>query len=289
MSAELARPLRFLVLDAYAREGRAALAAAGGTPAGTLYRRMLLGLAPGSVVDVGEPADGDVLPHGVALGDYDGITWTGSSLTIHDAGDLRVRRQLELARAAYRLGVPSFGSCWAAQLSVAAAGGRCAASARGREFGVARRITLSQAGRAHPLYQGKPAEFDALTSHADEVCELPEGAQLLASNEWSRVQAVAVSHGAASFWAVQYHPEYDLAEVAALARLRREELVAQGEFADAPSADAWIADLDALHADPARRDLVERLGLGPGVCDAALRTLEVRNWIERAVRPGADR
>ena len=36
------RPLRLLVLDAYAPEGRAALRAAGGTLAGELYRRMLL-------------------------------------------------------------------------------------------------------------------------------------------------------------------------------------------------------------------------------------------------------
>ena len=38
--------LRLLVLDAYAPEGRAALEAAGGTEAGQLYQRMLIGLAP---------------------------------------------------------------------------------------------------------------------------------------------------------------------------------------------------------------------------------------------------
>lgn len=180
--------------------------------------------------------------------------------------------------------MPAFGSCWAAQLATVAAGGRCAASPRGREFGIARGIALSAEGRAHPLFAGKPAVFDAFTSHADEVVALADGAALLASNAWSRVQAVAVQRGAGRFWAVQYHPEYDLHEVASLCRLRRDELVEQGTFHDAAAADAWIAKLEALHADPARRDLAEELGVGPEVLDPALRTREVRNWLETLPR-----
>ena len=78
--------LHLLVLDAYAPEGRAALRGAGGTEAGRLYERMLRALAPDAAIDVAYPADPDPrLPSGVALADYDGICWTGSSLTIHDA------------------------------------------------------------------------------------------------------------------------------------------------------------------------------------------------------------
>ena len=43
------------------------------------------------------------------------------------------------------LGVPGFGSCWAAQIAVAAAGGRVAASPHGREMGVGRKIKLMDA------------------------------------------------------------------------------------------------------------------------------------------------
>ena len=50
-----------LVLDAYSREGRAALADAGGTPAGQLYRGLLERLAPEAEIDVACPAD-DELP-----------------------------------------------------------------------------------------------------------------------------------------------------------------------------------------------------------------------------------
>ena len=269
--------LRLLVLDAYAPEGRASLRAAGGTEAGVLYERMLQRLAPAAAIDVAYPADpGPALPGPAG---YDGVAWTGSSLTIHAGGDRRVARQIELARAIYDAGVPSFGSCWAAQLSVAAAGGRCAASPSGREFGIARGIELTAAGRAHPLYRGKPVRFDAFTSHADEVVALCEGASLLASNEWSRVQAVSVERGRGRFWALQYHPEYDPHEVAALCRIRRRELIAQGSFADDGAADEFIRRLEGLHEDPGRTDLAAALGLGADLLDPDRRTIEVRNWL----------
>jgi GMP synthase (glutamine-hydrolysing) len=275
---------RLLVLDAYAPEGRAAVRAAGGTEAGALYERMLRRLDPGAVIDVAYPADPDPrLPSGAALAVYDGVAWTGSSLTILDAGDQRVRRQIEFARAVFAVGTPSFGSCWAAQVAVVAAGGQCRASPRGREFGISRRIALSPAGREHPLFEGKPPVFDAFTSHADEVVELAD-ADLLASNAWSRVQAVSVARGAGRFWAVQYHPEYDLHEVASLCRLRADELVAQGSFENSAAAELHAAQLEALHRDPSRSDLAAALEVGDDLLDEEQRTREVANWL-RTVGP----
>ena len=277
--------LHILVLDAYAPEGRAAVRGAGGTEAGRLYERMLRALAPDATIDLAYPADPDPqLPTGAAIRDYDGIAWTGSSLTIHVESDPRVRRQLAFAREVYAARVPSFGSCWAAQLSVAAAGGRCAANPKGREFGVARAITLTDAGRAHPMYRDKPRHFDGWTSHADHVVELCAGATLLASNEWSRVQAVSVERDGGRFWAVQYHPEYDAHEVAALCRLRKQELIGQGTLADDAEADAYVARLEALHANPGDAALAKSLGVGPDLLDFAQRTLEVRNWLASLVR-----
>jgi GMP synthase (glutamine-hydrolysing) len=272
--------LRLLVLDAYAKAGREALVGAGGTPAGSLYASLLQRLAPGVRVDVAHPADGEpLLPAGRALCDYAGIVWTGSSLTIHAAEDERVRAQVELAREIRRQGIRSFGSCWAAQIACVAAGGRCDANPRGREFGVSRSIVLTDAGRAHPLYRDKPARFDGLTSHADHVVSLGSGTARLAGNAWSAVQAVSVDEPDDHFWAVQYHPEYDLHEVASLARQRRDELVAQGAFASNEAADAWIADMEKLHRDPSQHALARRHGLDASVLDEELRTREVRNWL----------
>jgi GMP synthase (glutamine-hydrolysing) len=269
---------RILIVDAYPREGRANLASAGGTEGGILYRRMLERIAPGIETDLVYPAD-DELPDASRLGDYAGAAWTGSNLSILDTDDPRVSRQVDLARDLLAAEVPNFGSCFAVQIAAVARGGRCAANPKGREFGTARKIRLSKQGSEHPLYRGKPEVFDAFTSHADHVVDLPAGATRLASNDWSPVQAACLDTGPGSFWAVQYHPEYDLHEVASLCRLRKRELVDQGSFATLEEAERYVEDLEALHADPSREDLATALDVGPSLLDEELRTLEVRNWL----------
>lgn len=279
--------LRFLVCDAYPAAARDGLSAAGATLAGQLYRRLLRALEADAVVDIVYPADADsALPFGTSLASYDGIVWTGSSLTIYHSSDDRVRRQLELARTAAAAQVPSFGSCWAAQLCVTAAGGRCAANPKGREFGISRRIALNDAGRLHPMFRGKPPVFDAFTSHADEIVEWPASVRWLASNDFSRVQAVALETEV-PFWAVQYHPEYDLHEIACLCVYRADELVRQGTFVDRAAAVRWVEQLEALHADPRRDDLRTALAVGKALLDPAQRGIETRNWIETVVKPRA--
>jgi GMP synthase (glutamine-hydrolysing) len=151
---------------------------------------------------------------------------------------------------------------------------------------VARAIRPTVAGRAHPLLDGRPAEFEAFTSHADHVSVVPPGAAVLAGNDWSPVQALAVE-GPAPFWAVQYHPEYDPREVARLALLREDELLAQGRFPDAAALRTWVRDMEALQAQPGRADLRRRLGVGEGLLDPARREVEVRNWLDRVARPRA--
>ena len=276
---------RFLVIDGYRKVGREELAAGGCTPAGELYAQILAKCHAGSIVDIIYPADpGVTLPSGAQLPSYDAIAWTGSSLTVyHD--DPGVRAQIELAKAAFEAGVPSFGSCWAAQVGVVAAGGLCAANPRGREMGIARKITLTPEGRGHPLYIGKSSVFDAFISHEDEITHLPAGAVSLASNAFSSVQAVTITHKRGVMWAVQYHPEYDLRELARLTYCRIDKLVGMGFFQDREAAQDYVAKLEALHQDPNRGDLAWLLGLDGDVMNEDIRLLEVRNWIEQLVLP----
>jgi GMP synthase (glutamine-hydrolysing) len=275
--------LRLLVLDAYDASGRKSLQSAGAALAGELYRRMLAALEPRAQIDVvayGEA--GFALP--AELSSYDGITWTGSNLSVH-RDTPEVRQQLAFACAAFAAGVPSFGSCWAIHIAVTAAGGRCEANPRGREFGLARKIILTDPGRAHPMYAGKPAAFDAYASHEDHVLEVGPGTLVLAGNDFSPVQSVQVERDRGTFWAVQYHPEYDLREIACLARARAPGLVAQGTFRDASAAASWAQEMEVLHEDTGRADLAWRLAVDRDVLDPALRRAEVRNWIERLVKP----
>ncbi len=265
--------MRLLVLDGYDPDGRKALCDSGATEAGELFRRALARIAAEASVDVAFAAETQA--SSVEFADYDGVIWTGSSLSVLDESVPHVSRQIDLARAVHAAGTPAFGSCWGAQISAVAAGGRCRRSPRGREFGVGRSIELNVAGRAHPMFRGRPPVFDVLTCHADEIEVLPEGGALLASNEFSRVQGMEIGR----YWAVQYHPEYDLHEIACLARLRGDGLIARGRFKDAKEVGVWADGLESLHADPTQLELAAELDVPESLLDADQRTLELANWV----------
>ena len=282
--------LRILIIDGYTKVAREQLQSGGASLAADLYVKMLQRCAPTGVeCDVIFPADSGVsLPVGETIQDYDGVAWTGCSSCVF-SGEPDVAEQIEFARECYRRGVPAFGSCWAAQIAVVAAGGEVALNPNGREMGIARGITLTDEGRAHPLYEGKPAVFDAFTSHDDEVTLLPEGATRLSGNDFTRVQSVVVKHEGTEFWGLQYHPEYNLHEMARLMFCRLEKLVRLGFFAGEAAGMAHIDQLEALHADPSREDIATALGLKADVMDDSLRTVEVRNWINHLVLPNMRR
>jgi GMP synthase (glutamine-hydrolysing) len=278
---------RILVIDGNVAEIRARLSAALGYDSGQGYARVLRRLDDSLVVDIVTTADGAALPPGAGIASYDGVTMTGSALNIYNGGD-PVVRQIELAKAVFAAGVPFFGSCWGLQVAVTAAGGEVRANPRGREFGFARRVVLSDAGREHPLFAGKPVVFEAPTVHRDEIAALPAGATLLATNDYG-VQAAAFTHGRGTFWGVQYHPEYDYLDIAAVAERYGETLVTEGMFRDSAALNEFASELRALKAQPADSTLLWKHGLGPAVRDETLRLLEVRNWLQSQVLPGIAR
>jgi len=51
------------------------------------------------------------------------------------------------------------------------------------------------------------------------------------------------------------------------------------------SAESWLADLRALHADPSRADLAWGLGLDAEVLDPWRRVTELRNFLNLRVKP----
>ncbi len=280
------KDVRILIIEGYTKAARDELTAGGATLAGHLYAAMLEKCLPSAKCDILYPADpGVALPEGAALADYDGIAWTGCSLTVFDDVP-EVRAQIEFARAAFSAGVPAFGSCWAAQIAVVAAGGLCRPNPRGREMGIARKIALTPAGRGHPLYAGKPSVFDAFISHVDEITHLPPGAVLLSGNFFTAAQSVSVIHDGGVFWGLQYHPEYNLHEIARLTFCRIEKLKKLGFFKDRQAALDYVDLLETLHEDPGRGDLAWLLGIDDDVMNEDIRVVEVRNWIERLVLPG---
>ena len=230
-------------------------------------------------------ADGEDLPCGTALSDFDGVMFPGSPLHIYDP-DGCVGRQIDFARAAFAAGVPVWGSCWGLQLAVVALGGSVRRNPRGRELPIARAITMTEAGRADPLFASRPAVFDALCSHLDEIETLPPNSQILAGNEMSAIQAItAQSPEGGSFHGTQYHPEHTLTVSAALIEMRATELVEEGFGTEPAEIVAIAADYRALDAAPTRRDLVWRYGIASEIMDPVRRTTEIGNWLRAVIIP----
>jgi GMP synthase (glutamine-hydrolysing) len=248
------------------------------------YADLLRRLLPEAVVDICYPADpGANLPIG-GLEGYDGVTITGSALNVYDGGP-EIERQIELARAVLKSKTPLFGSCWGLQVITVAAGGAVHANPKGREIGIGRNIALTKDGRDHPMYAGKAAVFDAVTVHLDEVETLAPGSTVLATNAQSDVQAVEIRQDDAVAWAVQYHPEFTLGDMAAIVRRYGRRLIKEGFFADEAARDAYVADLQTLDRAPDNKPLAWRYGIDQTVLDARVRTTEIANWIAQRVLP----
>lgn len=274
---------RILVIDGNEAATRTRHMAVGGTSSGEGYAATLKRLEPDVETDIVRPADGaPELPEGVALRDYQGAVITGSALNVYSR-ELAVQRQIDLVKAVFEAQIPTFGSCWGLQVGVTAAGGTVVRNPRGREFGFARRIMLTAAGRDHAMFQGKPEVFEAPTVHVDTVESLPPGSTPLAHNDMGLQAAEIRLKSGATFWGVQYHPEYSVAEIGAMARRYAEVLIREGLVKDQGELDQLAADLVALNDSPEDARLAWRFGVGPGVTDANLRLAELRNWLEKQV------
>jgi GMP synthase (glutamine-hydrolysing) len=278
--------LRFLVIEGNTRADREKHRSVFGLTPSDSYAEVVRGLSPGATCDIAYPADeASNIPDRGGLAAYDGIFLTGSALNIYDATP-PIMRQVALMRAVYASHTPCFGSCWGLQIAAVAAGGDVRANANGREIGFARNIAPTHEGRVHPMLAGRPVAFDAPAVHLDTITVIPPGATVLAENALTQVQAAEIVHDGGCFWGVQYHPEFDLRELAAILGRLADKLVEEGFCASRDDALAYARDLETLHGDPARHDLAWRFGLDAQVLDPALRLTEIANFVAHRVEPG---
>ena len=282
----MANELNFLIIDGYSKQSREDLQNAGMQLAWKLYALMVNAYLPDARCEILLPSDEGVeMPTNEALKQYQGIIWTGCNLCINDTENPSVSNQISLAKRLYEIGTPSFGSCWGIQMAVVAAGGEVIENPKGREMGIARKVHLTPDGLNHPMFDGKASVFDAFISHDDMISKVPTGATLLASNDFTHVQAMEVKHLKGTFWATQYHPEYTLFEMAALMIAREEKLTKIGYFEGHEDFTAFVDRLKMLYEKPDRKDLRWQLAIDDDVLNDDVRRCEFKNWINNLVLP----
>lgn len=279
-------PARVIILNGNTKAGSDRIVALGGRAYGDGYADALRFFEPDLDITVLMAADGETLPAGVALTDFDGIAWTGSALSAYE-DRIEVARQIDLARAVHEARISCFGSCWGQQIMCQALGGQVRPNPKGTEIGIARAIERAPGAGDHAMFAGKAMSFDALAIHRDEVVALPDGARVLASNAMSDIQAMELAGAAGNFWGVQYHPEFDLQIMGVLFRRDETVLLEQKLYPDSDAVADTIADFAALHINPGDQTRAARHALGSDILDPACRMAELGNWLRTQVLPGA--
>jgi GMP synthase (glutamine-hydrolysing) len=132
--------------------------------------------------------------------DYDAAVVSGSRSSVYWDEDW-IAPAREWVAAAVAHGVPVLGVCFGHQLVADALGGDVEDMGR-YEIGYR---TVRHRDEEGVLFDGVDEEFLVFTTHSDAVTELPEGASVLAENEYG-VHAFRAGHA----FGVQFHPEYDM-------------------------------------------------------------------------------
>jgi GMP synthase (glutamine-hydrolysing) len=157
------------------------------------------------------------------LGDWSGIIVGGSPFNASDPPEekspvqLRVEAELrDLLDDVVARDMPFLGACYGVGTLGVHQGGVI-----DRTFGEpvgAVPVTLTEAGRADPLFADLSDTFDAFVGHKEAVRVPPPGAVVLASSPSCPVQAFRMKQ---NLYATQFHPELDVPGIVARVEIYR--------------------------------------------------------------------
>jgi len=232
-----------------------------------LFKEMLQFLEPSVQVDSVFPADdGELLPSLYELQKYDGVLWTGSSLSVLD-NISSVNNQLNFAEQVFNSGVPFYGSCWGLQIATVVSGGKVGMSKNGIEFGISESVQLTEEGKNSPYFTNRKNSYQALCIHFDEVVEIPENTNILAYNSHSDVQAMTIDYKRSQFFGVQYHPEFRTQDMSLIATFLAKSLVKKGAFSSLKEVEIFS------------QNLLDQNEVPNEIADYGLHTQEIRSWL----------
>ncbi|WP_415920018.1 type 1 glutamine amidotransferase [Tateyamaria sp. SN6-1] len=141
----------------------------------------------------------------------------------------------ELIRAIYATGRPMIGVCFGHQIIAKAMGGRVEKFEGGWAV-----------GRQDYTYKGAPVAINAW--HQDQVTQVPDGAEVIASNAFCANAALVYGN---RIWTIQPHPEFGADMVGALATHRGPGVVPDSQLDAARAALDTPTDRHAIAADMA--------------------------------------
>jgi GMP synthase (glutamine-hydrolysing) len=259
--------MKLLVVEGNNKETRNLRENFGILPYHLLFKEMLQFLEPSAVINSVFPADeGEQLPSLNQLIEYNGVLWTGSSLSVLD--DIpSVNNQLNFAEQVFNSGVPFYGSCWGLQIATVVSGGKVGKSKNGLEFGISESVKITKEGLKSPYFTNRKNNFKSLCIHFDEVVKIPENTNILAYNTHSEVQAMTIDYKRSQFFGVQYHPEFRPQDMSLIASFLAKSLVSKGAFSS-------LEEVEVIS-----KNLLDQSEIPNEIADYGLHTQEIRSWL----------
>lgn len=220
-----------------------ALAAAGIPNDGDLFAQMM-GIPSHIPVKIIRLPEQEIPP---TITEASGIIIGGSAHSVNE--NLSWMKLLEeVVLRVMNKSIPLLGVCFGLQIVIKALGGHIARGQAGREIGPTT-ITLTEAGKHDPLFEGLPEQFAVNASHEEIIAEFPQDTIVreLAHSERYPCQALAIGD---HIRLVQFHPEIDGPTMARIIRSRRAALAKDMHMADDQTFDEYAHSVEQSY-DPA--------------------------------------
>ena len=199
------------------------------------FKNIVLKLDPTSKVTIINPENDDetskVLEN---MDQYNGIIFTGGAMRLNDMTDV-IKKHINFASNCFKYNNKILAICWGLQVCSVAAGGKVAAGKNGAHIGIATDVEINDEGKNNPIFKNKKFRFNTPAFNFDEVCELPKGATLLASDKVNKNMGVYFKSGNSEIWGLQYHPDYEYWQMVNLSNARMGKMIAKEYFRDEES------------------------------------------------------
>ena len=227
-------------------------------------KNIVLKLEPSSRVTIINPVNDNETNKALEnMSQYNGIIFTGGAMRLNDMTD-EIKKHINFASNCFKHNNKILAICWGLQVCSTAAGGKVAPGKNGAHIGIATEVEINENGKKNPIYKNKKVKFNTPAFNFDEVCELPQGATLLASDKVNNIMGVYFKSENSEVWGLQYHPDYEYWQMINLSKERMGKMIAKEYFKDEETFEKHI---DFIKSEEQNLDFKNK-------------TYEIQNWLD---------
>ena len=227
-------------------------------------KNIVLKLEPSSKVTIINPINDNETNKALEnMDQYNGIIFTGGAMRLNDMTD-EIKKHINFASKCFKHHNKILAICWGLQVCSTAAGGKVAPGKNGAHIGIATDVEINENGKNNPIYKDKKLKFNTPAFNFDEVCELPKGAILLASDKVNNNMGVYFKSENSEIWGLQYHPDYEYWQMINLSNERMGKMIAKEYFKDE---EVFKKHIDFIKSEEKNLDFINK-------------TYEIQNWLD---------